>query len=262
MKYLIPLLLLSFLSCKTSKINESSNNEGSVRQQSGSDRYPLLLNMVHHNPGEPHFETQYTEPAFIKELGYNGQIPKIEIQCGLTYDDYENNVVPEETDEKMWILRHASSVRTQIDIAEKVNMPLYPFTDVLVLPISLYNKYKDEMSIDDRLSIKKPKTQEILRAQIAEIFKRYPKLAGLTTRHGETYLHDTPFHKGTSPARTPEEHTILINILRDEICVKQNKKLFYRTWDFGKLHTNPEHYLEATNAVEVHPNLYFSINSS
>ncbi len=51
----------------------------------------------------------------------------------------------------------------------------------------------------------------------------------------------------------------MINILKDEVCIKRNKKLFYRTWDFGHFHTNPEFYLEATNAVEPHPLLYFSI---
>ena len=49
-------------------------------------RFPLLFNMVHHNPGEPQFVTHYDEPGYLKQLGYNGQIPKLSPQCGLTYD--------------------------------------------------------------------------------------------------------------------------------------------------------------------------------
>jgi hypothetical protein len=230
-----------------------------AQAQTGDKRYPILFNMVHHNPGEPLFETQYKEPAYLKTLGYNGQIPRFFVQCAITYDDWENNIVPEKSAEKIWIEREAATIRVQINNAEKAHIPLYPFTDILVLPKSVMNKYKEAMFKDGRLSILREKTQEIVRVQIAEIFKRFPKLAGLTIRHGETYLFDTPFHLGNSPAKTPEEHIVLINILREEICVKRNKKLFYRTWDFGEFHTNPAYYLKVTNAVEPHPLLYFSI---
>ena len=92
----------------------------------------------------------------------------------------------------------------------------------------------------------------------------FPSLDGLTLRFGETYLHDTPFHLGGSPVRNGEigieDHILLLNILREEICVKRNKKLFYRTWDFGyNFHTNPQYYLAVTNQIEPHPNLIFSI---
>jgi len=108
--------------------------------------------------------------------------------------------------------------------------------------------------------INRPITQKILRAQIAGIFDRFPKLDGIMLRFGETYLHDTPFHSGSSPVRTIADHIVFINILREEICVKRNKKLFYRTWDFGNnFHNNAEFYLSVTNAIEPHPNLFFSI---
>ena len=57
----------------------------------GSKRYDVLLNMVYHNPGEPNWETQYTEPAYLKAMGYTGQVPKMEVQCGLTYDMWKDN---------------------------------------------------------------------------------------------------------------------------------------------------------------------------
>ena len=229
----------------------------SCQSQKYSTRYPILLNMVHHNPGEPKFETQYTEPAYLKEKGYTGQVPKIEIQCALTYDRWKDNVIPEKTDEKLWIERHAAEVAMLIDIAEKSDMPLYPFTDVLVIPKTIMDKFGDEMKQNGKLSIQKERTQEILRAQIDEIFWRFPKIEGLTIRFGETYLHDTPFHKGASPVKTPEDHAVMINLLREEVCVKRNKKLFYRTWDFGYFHTKPDFYLKATNAVKPHPLLFF-----
>ena len=262
----LPVILLVFV--------VSCNNHSKPEEK----RYPELLNMVHHNPGEPEFVTQFTKPAFLKEKGYTGQVPKMEIQCGLTYDRWKNNVIPEKSDEKLWIERHASRAKILIDIAEKSSLPLYPFTDVLVVPKTIMDKYGQEMKVaeegelalsatygefqkmDGRLSIKRKRTQEIIRAQIDELFWRFPKLGGLTIRFGETYTFDTPFHVGGKPAKTYEEHIILINLLREEVCLKRNKNLFYRTWGYdGFHHPNADFYLKVVNEIEPHPNLYFSI---
>ncbi|WP_033194505.1 hypothetical protein [Ochrovirga pacifica] len=230
--------------------------------KNASKRYSILTNMVHHNPGKPRFNTKYTEPTYIKSLGYNGQAPKYEIQCAVTYDDYELNLVPLRSNERMWIGRKAADIRIQLNNALAAGMPTYPFMDVFVVPKSVMEKYGDEMKIDGKLSIQKKRTQEIIIAQIDEIFKKFPELGGLTIRFGETYLHDTPFHVGNRPVYSPEDHAKIINILREEVCVKRNKKIFYRTWDWGKIkrkfHLIPEVYLKITNAVAPHPNLYFS----
>ena len=53
----------------------------------------------------------------------------------------------------------------------------------------------------------------------------------------------------------------LIRFLREEICVKHGKQLFFRTWDIfpDKLHARLDHYLEVTDQIEPHPQLAFSI---
>jgi hypothetical protein len=115
-------------------------------------------------------------------------------------------------------------------------------------------------------------TQKILRAQIAELFERCPALDGLVVRTGEIYLQDSPFHAASANANEsktqsstailhgPQSHITLLKILRDEVCVKRGRMVFYRTWDFGNnFHVNPEYYLKVTGAIEPHPNLVFSI---
>jgi len=222
-------------------------------------RFPHLFNMVYHNPGEPQFVTHYDEAGYLKQLGYNGQIPKLSPQCGLTYDKAFPGLIAEPGEERMWIERNAHSIRLDVEYARRHGMPLYPFTDVLVVPQSLWEKYGEEMKIDGKLTIRAKRTQEVMRAQIEELFRRFPDLPGFTLRFGETYLHDTPFHRGTKPVHSPEEHAILINLLRDEVCVKRNKTLIYRTWDFRQLHTRLDWYTRATDSVEPHPKLIFSI---
>jgi hypothetical protein len=33
----------------------------------------LVMDMVHHNPGEPPFETPYNDPSYVADIGYNSK---------------------------------------------------------------------------------------------------------------------------------------------------------------------------------------------
>ena len=48
--------------------------------------------------------------------------------------------------------------------------------------------------------------------------------------------------------RRSKATSLFSNCLREEVCVKRNKVLFYRTWDFGQFHDRPDFYLKVTNA--------------
>jgi hypothetical protein len=222
-----------------------------------------ILDTVANNPGEPLFVTKYNQTAFLKSWGYNGQCPKFYLQTAIMYDRFDPTLLPKDSKERAWSENMGVFIDGRLAEAKSTGMPVYPFTDVLVVPQSLLKKYGDQMGAGGKLTILKPMTQTVMREQIAEIFERFPSLAGITTRFGETYLQDTPFHAGGSPVVTVEEHQVLINLLRDEICVKRNKVLNYRTWGLVgngiQLHTNPASYLAVSNAVEPHPLLNFSI---
>lgn len=220
----------------------------------------FILDMVHDNPGEPRFVTKFNDPAVLKQWGYNGQCPKFYLQAATTYDKFDPTLLPKGSKERAFCEAEAARIDEKIKAAKAVQMPLYPFTDVLVVPKSLMKKYGAEMKSGGRLSILKPMTQKVVRAQINDIFDRFPDLAGITLRFGETYLHDAPYHAGSSPVNSIQEHIVLINLFREEVCVKRNKVMFYRTWSFGNnFHTNPDFYLKVTDQIEPHPNLIFSI---
>jgi hypothetical protein len=245
--------------------NPEPSSEGDpVLSGTDGERRPkpvsYLLGMVHHNPGEPLFLTKYVRADYLKSLGWNGDAARIFIQAAVGYERFDADLISQDSATWAWIQRYAHNLDHLIEEHKQAGIPLYPFTDVLVVPHELAVKYgKDMKDAQGRFSIQRPQTQAVMRAQIEAIFRRFPDVEGLTTRFGETYLSDTPFHVGESPVHSMEDHTLLIGILRDEICVKRNKKLLYRTWDFGGLHTHPERYLQVTNPVEPHPNLIFSI---
>lgn len=236
-----------------------------------------VLDMVHNNPGEAQTETKYTNPEYVKGLGFNGIVPQWHVQCGLTYDSYEKNVVPENSNERKWILKRQKEIKERLKAAKKAGLKVYPFTDMLVMPTIMLEKYKEKIvrpkdiasgfnAIHGKLvpDINQPLTQELIRTQVKELFETFPELDGLVIRFGETYLFDTPYHAGGNPVRSGgkegiDGHVQLINLLKSEVCEKYNKKLFYRTWDFGFFHTNANVYKQITDQVEPHPNLLFSI---
>lgn len=237
-----------------------SNSRPLQHGAQGSAPVKYLFSMVHHNPGEPQFITKYTDPLYLKSLGINGETVKVYLEAGITFDQFAPGMIPQESATWAWIQRNAHNLDHLVQIHKAKGMPLYPFTDVLVIPKELMNAYGSEMKDDrGRLSIQRPRTQEVMRAQVKGILTRFPEIDGLTIRFGETYLTEVPFHVGGSPVHTPEDHAILIRILRDEVCVRGNKKLIYRTWDFNILHTHPDQYLAATDQIAPHPNLIFSI---
>lgn len=267
----IPVALLVLITAISPQFNQLA-----LAQQTNTSM-PYILDMVHNNPGEPPFQTKYNDPEYIKSQGFNGMVTHWQINCAITYDNYEKGIVPKGSDTRKWIEKKAKEIDSKLDACEKAGIDVYPFTDFIVFPEAVWQKYGSQIGMAGKVvgsggmdsrtrkpNIQSKITQELLRAQIAGIFNRFPKLDGLTLRFGETYLHDAPFHGGGSPVRPDKEgiadHITLINILRDEICVKRNKKLFYRTWDFGyNFHNNPDYYLAVTNQIEPHRNLVFSI---
>ena len=259
-------LLIGLLSC--------TDKEGKSQEQNTSMKY--VLDFVHNNLGLPPRVSKFNDADFLRSLGYKGMAPHWYVHCAITYDSLEKGIVTEGSEERKWIRKNAVILTEKIKEAKKAGIALYPFTDFLVVPNSVWVKFGKEMVADEfrekvaKGEYRKPDifqemTKRILRLQIAEIFETFPELDGLMLRFGETYLHDTPFHLGGSPveASGPEGikgHIEMIKLLREEICVKMDKKLFYRTWDFGNFfHVNPEVYLSITDQVEPHKNLIFSI---
>jgi len=224
---------------------------------------PFVLDMVHHNPGEAQTKSMFLDPSLLKSWGFNGEVPREFVQCAVTFDSFDKDIFPPGSEERAWVENNARNLEAQIKAMKAAGLPCYPSTDFIVLPKRLVAKYKAEICDErGRVDVSRPKTKEILRAMIGEIFKRFPDLGGLTVRYGETYLEDVPYHTGGNPIlREQESHVELINLLREEICVKLNKVLFYRTWDTTgvRLHDNPKYYLSVTDRIEPHPNLCFSM---
>lgn len=234
----------------------------------------LLMDMVHHNPGETPFTTQFTNPQKLKNYNFKGMVVNefTPPSCAVLYDELNPNIFPAGSTERKWVENLALRIENQITDMHAIGLKAYYFMDIIVFPKKLVELYKSEIcNSSGKIDWDKPKTQEIHRMMLKEIFTRFPQLDGLVIRTGETYTHNIPYHQGNGPVDNSNKtlairiHAELMNLLREEVCVKYGKTILYRTWDYasnaenGYFHTQPEYYLGITNQVAPHANLYLGI---
>jgi len=224
---------------------------------------PYILDMVHNNPGEPLTVTAFNSPHYLKQKGYNGQVMNdfTFAHAAITFDKLNPQIFPQGSKERVWVMQAAERVRNNIKAAHAAGIKIYYFIDMIVLPKKLVELYHDDIcDAKGKISFERPKTMEIHRMMLDELFETFPDLDGLVIRTGETYLNNVPYHTGNNPITNGvESHVKLIKLLREEVCVKRNKTIFYRTWSFGGMHDSAAYYLAVTNQIEPHTNLIFSI---
>lgn len=234
-----------------------------------------VMDMVHRNPGDRAPDTRYLDPAFLSERHFNARVIEHAIEGVPTFSSFDPAIMPLDSPQYRLAAKLRSEIGADIDAAKQRGLKVYAWCQFVILPQALLQRYGAEL-VDERgrLDVRRPTTQNILRVFIAELFAAFPLLDGLVVRTGEVYLHDLPYHdSGVSPDAKrsalqsataitfgQESHVALINLLREEICVKADRTLYYRTWDFGNnFHNNPKYYLDVTNAIAPHPKLIFSL---
>ncbi len=219
---------------------------------------PFIFDMVHHNPGEPLYESRYNDPAILKEMGFNGKVYFLfdSPQLAIDWDVVDPDILPAGSDVEKWVEQKAARLHREYARCKEAGVDVYALSDLILFPKNLVEKYQMGKTFGDP---RDPQTEKYLRILLQQSFAQFPELDGLVVRIGETYLEDAPYHKGKIQSKKDAEKTIipLMKILRDEVCVKLNKKLVFRTWlSFDR---DLEKYLAVSDAVEPHENLIIGV---
>ncbi len=221
-------------------------------------KFPLILDMVHHNPGETPYESAYNNPETIKEMGYNGKVYFLfeSPMLAINWESVDSDILPKDSEDRKWVDQKAEQIRSMQAASTAAGLTTLAQSDLILFPKRLVEKYDLAERMGDA---RDPEVERLIRAQIAEMFDQFPLLDGLVTRIGETYLHDAPYHLGAINDKSNPEKTIipLLNILRDEICVKRNKLLIFRTW--VSFDTHLDRYMKVSDSVEPHKNLVIAV---
>jgi hypothetical protein len=231
---------------------------GCKPKKHGNDSTPLVLDMVHHNPGEEPYKSEFNSPEFINNMGYNGKVYFLfeSPALAINWESVSPDILPKGSEERTWVDAKAAQIKQMHKACKAQGMDIYAMSDLILFPKRLIEKYDMMESFgnpQDSLTIK------FLRVQINEMFNQFPDLNGLVVRIGETYLHDAPYHLGSIMNKKDPEKTIipLINLLREEICVKRDKKLIFRTW--VAFDVNSANYQTVSDGVKPHENLTISV---
>jgi len=231
----------------------------------------LILDMVHHNPGEAPFDTRFLDPMHLAAHGYNGQVFK-HLNCIARFDSLGYDCFDTE-DARRWLREMTARIEQQIDDAKAAGLLVLFHVDLFVLPRVLVETERQAICDErtGRISLRRPRTLELHRIMLNELFDRYPQIDGLILRVGETYLHDTPHHTGNGaiawdfesgdPSPEQEEYVELIEFLRAELCEKRDRYVLFRTWDVfpDRFHADLDYYRAVTDRIEPHEKLLFSI---
>ena len=228
-----------------------------------------VMDMVHHNPMDEPFKSAFCQPSKLASLGMNAiVINEFKFpHCAVTFDSLDKNICPPGSDERRWAEALANEINSRIEECHKNGLEALFFTDIIVLPKRLVELYRDDICDEQgNISFKQPFTWTVHKMMLDELFELFPEMDGLVIRTGETYTHNIPYHCGNGPVDYKNDydgsidvHAGLLNLLREEVCVKRRKKVVYRTWDFGYFHTRPEYYMAVTSQVAPHPGLYLSV---
>ncbi len=230
-----------------------------------------ILDMVHENPGEAPFKTDFRSPSVLADLGYNGQVFK-HLNTIMTFDALGLDCFPQGSEAGDWLDKNTKRIEGEIRAAKEAGLKIHYHLDLFVLPKQLVESLKDEICDPEtgKISLKREKTLEVHQVLFDEMFQRFPEVDGVIIRVGETYLYDTPFHTGNGAVpceasqmsdAEKEQFVILLNFLRENICVRHRRDVIFRTWDCHptRFHASKDIYLELTNQVEPHEQLLFSI---
>ena len=172
-------------------------------------------------------------------------------QFGIDWSSVDPDLFPAGTPERKWLDAKAAELDRLYTATKEAGLDLYCHTDMVVLPKRLVEKY----GLKEFGDLTNPECQKFLRLGVVEMFKRFPQLDGLVIRIGETYLHGAPYHTGQIRNNASPEKTIipLMNLLREEVCVKLGKKVIFRSW--RSFDTDTAAYQKVSDGVEPHSNL-------
>lgn len=223
--------------------------------------FPVVFDMVHHNPGGALYQSQFNNPAFTKNVGYNGKVFFLfeSAQLAVNWDEFDTVdkvILPPDSEERAWVDAKRTEITAKYNAAKAEGLQVYCQSDLVLFPKRLVSLYGMSGTMGN---VNNANTELWLRRLLKMMFTQYPQLDGIVVRIGETYLDDAPYHQGKIDNKTDPNATIipLMNILRDEVCVKLGKKVIFRTW--LSFDTDQGAFLSVSNAVQPHDNLTWSI---
>ena len=92
-----------------------------------------IMSMVHHNPGEPPFESIFNDAENLSAYGYNAQVFK-HINTVITFDKLGLDLFPKGSEDRLWLDSFTQSLVEEMKQAKAAGKEVYYHIDLFVLP--------------------------------------------------------------------------------------------------------------------------------
>eukprot|EP00040_Diaphanoeca_grandis_P024403 m.134036 g.134036 ORF g.134036 m.134036 type:complete len:573 (+) comp29715_c0_seq1:24-1742(+) len=223
----------------------------------------VQIDMVQNNPGDAVAwqQSKYIDPRSLVDLGYTAQCSTGEVSGTQAVDFHTTgqDFFPQGSVGRMWLDAYIIGVGRFVNRAKQAGLKAYFFVDMLVFPNAVLKAYPGALR-NGKIEWNDV-TRKLTQTLINETFTSFPDCDGFIVRTGETYTYDTPYHTGNSPSNgTNALWTDFISFLRDEVCVKHDRDLFFRSWDNWA--SSASVYTAISDPITPHSKLYFSIKHS
>lgn len=237
----------------------------------------FVHDMVHNNPGEVPYQSEYNNPQFLAKRNYDGKCFDLFTcaQYALTWDKVclkygRAPIFAKNTIEREWVLNTRKLLKRYYNSIDDQGLDVCCHMDIIVFPISVTQNFPEVLNEQGKIDIALPMTKSLIEDMFDEMFEVFPCLKGVYIRFGETYTGKTygaPYHTGNNPiiGDHDEYHALLMNYLREIVCEKHQRKIYYRTWSWingigvDPFQYEPETYLRITNLVPTHEKFYTCI---
>jgi len=221
----------------------------------------VLIDMTQNNPGDAVAwqQTKYFDPRVLAKAGYTAQSSTGETSGTQAVDFHSTgfDFFPSGSPQRQWLDAYTAGIESMVRHAKASGLKAYFFVDLLVFPTFVVDHFKSEVAPKGTI-LWNNTTRYLLGVLVNETFSKFPGCDGFIVRTGETYVYDTPYHKGNSPSDGSVDRWVsFISALRSLVCEGHGRDLFIRTWDNWP--SSSSYYLQLTNQIPTHRQLYFSI---
>ncbi|MEO0963578.1 MAG: hypothetical protein AAFY08_00525 [Planctomycetota bacterium] len=202
------------------------------------------------NAGEPAIESQYRDPAALRDLGYTGAVLYATTALsGLAKVDQVRS-----TEIRSWLDAQIAALHAKIDAYRSVGMDVFASLDALVLPKDVIERGGPSMRCRGRTALcpaAEPAWEAVM-AGVRATLRRWPQLTGIVVRFGDHDADRLP-HLAGNDLYTPhcprcsgigraDRITDLVHRYRKVVVEEFDKTLVVRAWNVrpGGLHDHAD----------------------
>ena len=208
----------------------------------------LKLATLIENPGEPPIETRYRDPQQLAALGYNAlAIYETTALAGL-----DSAEVVADSELRQWVNAHIDHVARTIEAARGAGLDVYLFYDVLALPEGQVQRNTQALTCRNSRTVTLCPASDAAMDQsvqaLRSTLRRWPEIAGVVLRFGETDAHRLPHLLGNdiytpqcarcSQLGRADRIVRVVDRFHQLVVGEHDKRLIARAWNVrpGGLH--------------------------